>query len=112
MGMFASTLTGKYCSQHHLLWLESLQEWLSFSEKRLLHTFGDSMCIKKSACPRCLNSSKEIMRRMRVLGPLISDLQTDSQSAVAPGWDADTGSRSAPGYPPAGRQRSAADDYG
>ena len=39
---------------------------------------------------------------MRVLGPLISDPQTDSQSAVAPDWDADAGSRSAPGYPPAG----------
>ena len=60
--MFASTLTGKYCSQHHLLWLESLQEWLSFSEKRLLHTFGDSMCIKESACPRCLGTAKAALQ--------------------------------------------------
>jgi hypothetical protein len=52
--MFASILTGKYCSQHNLLWLESLQEWLPFSEKRLLHTFGDSMCVRESVCPRCM----------------------------------------------------------
>jgi hypothetical protein len=59
-----------------------------------------------------LNASKEIMRHRRVLGPLLSDPQMDSQSAVARGWDADAGSQSAPGYPPAGRQRLSADDYG
>ena len=56
--MFASTLTGKYCSQHNLLWLESLQEWLPFSETRLLHTFGDSLRVRESVCPRCMATAQ------------------------------------------------------
>jgi hypothetical protein len=60
--MRASILTGKYCSQHNLLWLESLQEWLSFSEKRLMHTFGDNMCIIESICPRCMVTAKAALQ--------------------------------------------------
>ena len=57
-----------------------------------------------------LNASKEIMRHIPGLGPLMSALHTDSQAAVAPGWAADVGSQRAPGYPPAEWPRSSAAD--
>jgi len=60
--MFARRLTGKYCSQHNLLWLASLQEWLPFSAERLLHTFGDSMCVRESVCPRCVATAKAVFQ--------------------------------------------------
>jgi hypothetical protein len=60
--MFASTLTGQYCSQHNLLWLESLQEWLPCSEKQLMHTFGERMCVRESVCPRCMTTAKAALQ--------------------------------------------------
>jgi hypothetical protein len=60
--MFASRLTGKYCSQHNLLWLASLQEWLPFSEQRLLHTFGESLSVRESVCPRCIPTAKAVLQ--------------------------------------------------
>src|SRR5215468_4309245 len=45
------------------------------------------------------------MRHKAMVGWLLPDPQTDSQSAVAQELDAAAGSGNAPEYPPAGRQR-------
>ena len=47
-------LTLHYCSAHNLLFLPSLQEWLSFTPVQLEHTFGEVLRLTDSACPRCL----------------------------------------------------------
>jgi len=41
--MFASVVTGPYCSVHQLLFVSSLQEWLSYSPAHIAHAFGDAM---------------------------------------------------------------------
>ena len=52
--MFASVVTGQYCSVHQLLFVSSLQEWLSFSPAHIEHAFGDAMQVVEATCPRCL----------------------------------------------------------
>jgi len=47
-------LTLHFCSTHNLLFLPSLQEWLSFTPVQLEHTFGEVLRLTESACPRCL----------------------------------------------------------
>jgi hypothetical protein len=51
--MILPILTLHYCSTHHLLFLPSLQEWLSFTPVQLEHTFGEVLRLTDSACPRC-----------------------------------------------------------
>jgi hypothetical protein len=41
--MLASVVTGPYCSVHQLLFIRSLQEWLSYSPAHIEHAFGDAM---------------------------------------------------------------------
>src|ERR671932_1778309 len=53
-GMLASVVTGQYCSVHQLLFIRSLQEWLSFSPAQIAHAFGDAMQVVEAPCPRCL----------------------------------------------------------
>jgi hypothetical protein len=52
--MLASVVTGQYCSVHQLLFIRSLQEWLSFSPAQIAHAFGDAMQVVEAPCPRCL----------------------------------------------------------
>jgi hypothetical protein len=52
--MFASVVTGQYCRVHQLLFIRSLQEWLSFSPAHIAHAFGDAMQVVDAPCPRCL----------------------------------------------------------
>jgi hypothetical protein len=52
--MILPILTLHYCSTHNLLFLPSLQEWLSFTPIQLEHTFGEVLRLTDSACPRCL----------------------------------------------------------
>ena len=47
-------LTLHFCRTHNLLFLTSLQEWLSFTPVQLERTFGEVLCLTDSACPRCL----------------------------------------------------------
>ena len=56
--MFASILTGQYCSVHHLLFVTSLQEWLPFSPAHIEDAFGDAMQVIEATCPRCLVTDK------------------------------------------------------
>jgi len=56
--MFASIVTGQYCRVHHLLFVTSLQEWLSFSPAHIAHAFGDAMRVVEAPCPRCLVTAK------------------------------------------------------
>jgi hypothetical protein len=53
-GMLASVVTGQYCRVHQLLFISSLQEWLSFSPAHLAHAFSDAMQVVEAPCPRCL----------------------------------------------------------
>jgi hypothetical protein len=41
--MLASVVTGQYCSVHQLLFIRSLQAWLSCSPAQIAHAFGDAM---------------------------------------------------------------------
>ena len=47
-------LTLHYCRIHHLLFLPSLQEWLSFTPVQIEHAFGEVLRLTESACSRCL----------------------------------------------------------
>jgi hypothetical protein len=48
-GMLARVVTGQYCSVHQLLFLCTLQEWLSFSPVQIAHAFGDTMQVVGSS---------------------------------------------------------------
>ena len=61
--MFASVVTGPYCSVHQLLFVSSLQEWLSYSPAHIAHTFGDAMQVVEATCPRCLALAQTAMHR-------------------------------------------------
>jgi hypothetical protein len=61
--MFASIVTGQYCSVHRLLFITSLQEWLPFSSVHIEHAFGDTMQVIEATCPRCLATTKTALHR-------------------------------------------------
>jgi len=61
--MFASVVTGQYCSVHQLLFISSLQEWLTFSPVQIAHAFGDAMQVVEATCPRCLALTQRAMQR-------------------------------------------------
>lgn len=61
--MFASIVTGQYCSVHQLLFISSLQEWLSFSPTHIAHAFGDAIQVVEASCPRCLAMAQTAMQR-------------------------------------------------
>ncbi len=52
--MKTATLTGKFCSQHDLLFFPSLQEWLPFTRHQIHLSFGDSIALQEDTCPKCL----------------------------------------------------------
>ena len=74
--MVLPILTLHYCCTHNLLFLPSLQEWLSFTPVQIDHTFGEVLRLTDSACPRCLpvtqvvpsSSKPQIARPSRVMG--------------------------------------------
>jgi hypothetical protein len=61
--MVASVVTGQYCRVHQLLFIRSLQEWLSFSPVHIAHAFGDAMQVVEASCPRCLAMTQSGMHR-------------------------------------------------
>jgi hypothetical protein len=61
--MLASVVTGQYCRVHQLLFIRSLQEWLSFSPAQIAHAFGDAMQVVEAPCPRCLAMVQSAMHR-------------------------------------------------
>jgi hypothetical protein len=61
--MLTSTVLGQYCSVHQLLFISSLQEWLSFSPAHIAHAFGDAMQVVEATCPRCLAMTQTAMQR-------------------------------------------------
>ena len=61
--MLACVVTGQYCSVHHLLFIHSLQEWLSFSPAQIARAFGDAMQVVEAPCPRCLALAQSAMHR-------------------------------------------------
>jgi hypothetical protein len=62
-GMLASVVTGQYCRVHQLLFIRSLQEWLSFSPAQIAHAFGDAMQVVEAPCPRCLAIAQSALHR-------------------------------------------------
>ena len=77
--MFASVVTGQYCSVHQLLFVSSLQEWLSFSPAHIAHAFGDAMQVVEATCPRCLAMTQTAMHRP------CPALDTPSSVPITPG---------------------------
>jgi hypothetical protein len=63
LGMLASVVTGQYCRVHQLLFIRSLQEWLSFSPAHIAHAFGDAMQVVEAPCPWCLAMAQSAMHR-------------------------------------------------
>ena len=61
--MLASVVIGPYCSVHQLLFIRSLQEWLSYSPAHIEHAFGDAMQVVEATCPRCLAMAQTAMQR-------------------------------------------------
>ena len=61
--MFASVVTGQYCSVHRLLFVNSIQEWLPLSPVQIERAFGDGMQVIEATCPRCLATAKTAMQR-------------------------------------------------
>ena len=61
--MFASVVTGQYCRVHHLLFVSSLQAWLSFSPAHIAQAFGDAMHVVEATCPRCMEMTRTAMHR-------------------------------------------------
>ena len=61
--MRTSIMTGQYCRVHQLLFIRSLQEWLSFSPAHIAHAFGDAMQVVEATCPRCLVMTQSAMHR-------------------------------------------------
>ena len=61
--MVAPIVTGQYCSIHQLLFISSLQEWLTFSPAQIAHAFGETMHVVEATCPRCLALTQRAMQR-------------------------------------------------
>jgi hypothetical protein len=61
--MLASVVTGQYCRVHQLLFISSLQEWLSFSPAHIAHAFSDAMQVVEAPCPRCLAMAQTALHR-------------------------------------------------
>ena len=61
--MCASVVTGQYCRVHHLLFVSSLQAWLSFSPAHIAQAFGDAMHVVEATCPRCLGMARTALHR-------------------------------------------------
>jgi len=61
--MLASVVTSQYCSIHQLLFISSLQEWLSFSPAHIAHAFSDTMQVVEAPCPRCLAMTQTALQR-------------------------------------------------
>jgi hypothetical protein len=61
--MLASVVTGPYCSVHRLLFIRSLQAWLSCSPAQIAHAFSDAMQVVEATCPRCLAITQTAMQR-------------------------------------------------
>jgi len=61
--MLASVVTGQYCSVHQLLFVRSLQRWLSYSPAQIAHAFGDALQVREATCPRCLALAQTAMHR-------------------------------------------------
>ena len=61
--MLASVVTGPYCRVHQLLFISSLQEWLSFSPAHIAHAFGDAMQVVEATCPLCLAVTQTALQR-------------------------------------------------
>ena len=61
--MLTRVVTGQYCSVHQLLFVSSLQEWLSCSPAHIEHAFGDAMQVVEAACPRCLALTQSALHR-------------------------------------------------
>ena len=59
-------LTLHFCSTHNLLFLPSLQEWLSFTQAQIEHTFGEVLRLTDSACPRCLPVTQVVPSSVRL----------------------------------------------
>jgi len=61
--MRARVVTGQYCRIHQLLFIRSLQEWLSYSPVHIAHAFGDAMQVVDAPCPRCLARGQSALHR-------------------------------------------------
>jgi hypothetical protein len=61
--MVTSMLTLHFCSIHELLFFTSLQEWLSFTPVQIERTFGEVLCLKESACPRCTTVTTAVLHK-------------------------------------------------
>ena len=61
--MLARVMTGQYCSVHQLLFVSSLQAWLSVSPAHIVHTYGDAMRVVEAPCPRCLALTQSALHR-------------------------------------------------
>jgi hypothetical protein len=61
--MFASVVTGQYCSVHQLLFVSSLQKWLSYSPAHIAHAFGDAMQVREATCPQYLAMAQIALHR-------------------------------------------------
>jgi hypothetical protein len=59
-------LTLHFCNTHNLLFLPSLQEWLSFTPVQLEHTFGEVLRLTDIACPRCLPVTQWVPSSVRL----------------------------------------------
>jgi len=56
--MFASVVTGRYCSVHRLLFVNSLQAWLPCGPAQIERTCGDGIQVIEATCPQCLTTAK------------------------------------------------------
>src|SRR5215510_6691459 len=81
-GMFASVVTGQYCSVHRLLFVSSLQEWLSFSPAHIERAFGDAMQVVEATCPQCLVAY--LLRADQVSRPFPFRLHGVQQPVISP----------------------------
>jgi len=61
--MLARIMTGPYCSVHQVLFIRSLQAWLSFSPAQIAHVFSDAMQVVEATCPRCLTLTQTAMQQ-------------------------------------------------
>jgi hypothetical protein len=61
--MASAILTLHFCSVHDILFSPALQEWLSFSQVQIEHTFGKAMRLKESDCPRCTTITPEVLHK-------------------------------------------------
>jgi len=61
--MEPTIMTLYYCSVHDLLFFPSLQVWFSFTPVQIEHTFGEAICLKERACPRCTTITKEALQK-------------------------------------------------